>query len=272
MAYDPNRYMDPALQRLRGRGGFGLGGVTWLGAAPAPTAIAPAGGTRLGGLAQGQRMVQPGVVGTAPAPAMRGGGGYNMRGGNSIVARPSARNSAEYYANRDAVAGNPLDNLELGNRDMMRQAYRLMGRGQAGNQSMAPSRASRFNAATGRWEGASLPQNQTIEDIEAGRVAARAEEEDAALLMQDAQAQEIEDRRMNAYLRSGGRAQVTDEMDVPTSIGGLPADLYWQREANRGMGSNVSPMPGFQGVSYQPTAAGSQYLNRLTGLYRRGIR
>jgi hypothetical protein len=265
MAYDPNRYMDPALQRFRGRGGFGLGGPTYLGAAPAPTAIAPAGGTRLGGLAQGQRMAQPGVVGMS--------GNFRMGAPRApIIARPSARNSAEYYANRDAVAGNPLDNLELGNRDMMRQAYRLMARGQGGNQSMTPSGASRFNAATGRWEGASLPQNQTIEDIEAGRVAARAEEEDAALLMQDAQAQEIEDRRMNAYLRSGGRAQVTDEMDVPTSIGGLPADLYWQREANRGMSSNVSPMPGFQGIPYQPTAAGGQYLNRLTGLYNRGIR
>lgn len=44
-------------------------------------------------------------------PGYRGSwrpGGYNYGEGTG---RPSARNSAEYYAQRDAIAGNPLDNL-----------------------------------------------------------------------------------------------------------------------------------------------------------------
>lgn len=268
--YDPNRYLDPALQRLRGRGGFGLGGQTFLGAAPAPvTAPLPAGGTRLGGLAQGQTLRQPGVVTMAPG---RYGMGYGSQ--SRISARPTARNSSEYYAQRDAVAGNPLDNLELGNRDMMRQAQRLMMRGQAGTQAQPLAGSSTFNADTGKWQGVPLMENQSIADIEAGRMAANLEEADTAALMEQARLQEIEDRRMRAMFQSG--AQVTDEMDVPTAIGGLPRDLYWQREANRGMASNVAPMPGFglgkggrAAVPFQPTAAGAQYFDRLSGFYRR---
>lgn len=242
----------------------------------------------MGGLAQGQRLRQPGVVTMAPG---RYGMGYGTP--SKIIARPSARNSAEYYAQRDALSGNPLDNLELGNRDMMRQAQRLMMRGQSGTQAQPLAGPSRFNAATGQWEDVSASGSQPAPSSFAYGIDASAspspvsatgtaggaltqfnDEAEMAALMEQSRAQEIEDRRRRAMFQSGG--QVTDEMDVPTTIGGLPRDLWWQREANRGMSSNVAPMPGFgigkggrAAVPYQPTAAGAQYFDRLSGIYRR---
>lgn len=218
-----------------------------------------------------------------------------MGGGQErISARPTARNSAEYFAQRDAFSGNPLDNLELGNRDMMRQAQRLMMRGQAGTQAQPVAGPTTFNAATGQWEGATATGSQpapssfaygagastspgpvSVTGTAGGALTQFDDEAEMARLIADSDRQFRIDRIMGAKNRArmmGGVADITDSGDVEKTIGGLPRDLYWQREANRGMGSNVAPMPGFQGVPYQPTAAGTRYLDRLSGLYRGGVR
>ena len=82
--------------------------------------VDPVTGTIVGG----NRYAPRGSVSTA---------NMNYRGmgqGPHTSARPTFRSADEYYAGRDEMLGNPLDNLELGNREkMQKMAATRYGRG-----------------------------------------------------------------------------------------------------------------------------------------------
>ncbi len=107
MAYNPYRFTDPASQNTTGRGGSGTsrGGVTYLGAAPVPQSVAPAGGTRLS-TARRRQNVPLGNLTTGTA------GGFSMgrRREPQVSGQrtPTALNSDAYFKAR----GSGLDWLE----------------------------------------------------------------------------------------------------------------------------------------------------------------
>jgi hypothetical protein len=139
MAYDANTYLDPAINALRGRGGRAVGGQTWLGAAPVPQSVAPAGGTRL--MPARRRSAAPlgstitynggsGSMGRRPPSGVGGGG------------TPTFQNSDAYFRAR----GSGLDWLERYGPNRGSQSAPSLGSASYGGRSL-PAGGTITNAA-----------------------------------------------------------------------------------------------------------------------------
>lgn len=105
--YNPFRFLDPASQRTTGRGGVGtsVGGQTFLGAAPVPQSVAPAGGTRLAPSRRRSFLPQGSLVtGTGFSGSM----GRRQPVQTSGQRTPTFANSDAYFRAR----GSGLDQLE----------------------------------------------------------------------------------------------------------------------------------------------------------------
>lgn len=166
-------------------------------------------------------------------------GGYNFGEGTR---RPSARTSDEFYAQRDETSGNPLDNLELGNSNLMGSFLKNAiaeargqqnGTGQAQGQASNPwaDRTTFGPNATG-MPGGDL---QSPDDQQA----------DLQQLIAEARAQEAADVQEQGALRQQSMQPRTGTGTTTpgATIEGMPADLYFQYKAQQSGDTNQFAQP-----------------------------
>lgn len=178
--YDANRYQDPALQRLRGRGGFALGGPTLLGSSGSGSMgrqRPPSGGS--GGQrtptflnssayfnAQGSGLDWLQKYGpnreqgrTAAAPATYGGRSAPPSGGMASVGGGISGTNPYTELTGDAVdAPLPLDTTPNGRYDRMKlEGDMLLSQGLADGQAAVAEMQEFQNAPNPRSQGSIIP-------------------------------------------------------------------------------------------------------------------
>lgn len=197
-----------------------------------------------------------------------GAGGYGgSRGFRPPTGRPSARNSAEYYAQRDAAVGNPLTWLEQNNGpkmesflaprtgDVWEQTKSSAMRGSGFGPPAVVLSPSTTDAIVQQGASGGIPKNvadglmaavtsgeMTVEQARAAASESWRNQQSSAAnqqsqLMSDAQASEIQRRRDDAIKRAnfmGGSAGVSFGPPPAggATFGGVPRDITFQSMAN----------------------------------------
>lgn len=114
MAYDPNTYLNPQLNALRGRGGRAVGGATNLGAVRPDAPFTPTTQMQANGRNRGRALGLSPIIGIQPGNYSGGGGGryqqQQPRRGPVGDPRPTFSNSDAYFRAR----GSGLDYLTAG--------------------------------------------------------------------------------------------------------------------------------------------------------------
>lgn len=201
-------------------------------------------------VAPGTRLMASGWNTSGVGPGTRGyrgsyaNGGYNYGEGTR---RPSARTADEFYAQRDEAMGNPLDNLELGNSNMMKsflqnamaEARGLTGTGPQVGQGNAQEQDV--------WAQSQSFMPGTGPQAPAGQ-AAVSQEPDAMEIQQmiaDARRQETQDMLAARANQDPSMSFFGGEGTTPgATIEGMPADLYFQYKANeQGQGNRFAGDP-----------------------------
>ena len=205
----------------------------------------------------GMRINVPGWASSGVGPGTAGyrgsyrGGGYNYGAGTG---RPSARNSDEYFAQRDEAVGNPLDNLELGNSNLMKsflQNAMAEARGAGGGGAQA--------AGTDPWA-----DRTTFGDAPQ---AADNGEADLAQLLKEARAQQAVDASESAAMELAAMTPPTGTgVTTPgATIDGIPSDLWFQYKANESGDTNRFAAP----IAPTDDTAGWQFSHRLAPFLKR---
>jgi hypothetical protein len=211
----------------------------------------------------GMRINVPGFNTSGVGPGTRGytgswrPGGYNFGMGTG---RPSARTSGEFYAQRDEFEGNPLDNLELGNSNLMGSFLRnamAEARGTSGVAGATTASANPWADRTTFGDGSgSLPAPGAAEEPDAAQI---------QQLIAEARRQEtmdmLEARRNQSPSISG-----TGLTTPGATIEGMPADLYFQYKANDTGEANRFATDPYAGGD---TEEAWQYSTRLAPFLRR---
>lgn len=187
-------------------------------------------------------------------------GGYNFGEGTR---GPSARTSDEFYAQRDEAVGNPLDNLELGNSNLMQSFLKnamAEARGTSGVGGGAAAAADPFAGMTTYGPNAS-----TVPPGAAGATGGG----DMAMdqLIREARAQEALDAQERTMLELEAMKPRTGS-GIPSpgaTIDGLPSDLYFQYKANETGDTNRFSAPTPQGDE----TAGFAFSHRLAPFLKR---
>lgn len=221
----------------------------------------------------GTRLFVPGFNTSGVGPGTPGymgswrPGGYNFGEGTR---RPSAKTADEYYAQRDEIAGNPLDNLELGNSNLMQSFLknamaeaRGMGGGTGAGAAPAPAAADPWAGRTTFGQSASTsPAAPTAQ-----AVSGEPDDMQIQQMITDARAQEALDARERLALemqanqpRTG--AGVTSE---GSTIDGLPSDLWFQYKAQESVDPNQFASP----INPTDETQAWQYSHRLAPFLRR---
>lgn len=192
---------------------------------------------------RGTRLFSQGWNTSGVGPGTRGymgswrPGGYNFGMGTG---RPSAKTADEFYAQRDEVSGNPLDNLELGNSTLMKSFLQ---------NAMAEARGGTGTAGgtgTDAWSGRTTFGPQAAMTPEGGAQPTVGAEEPNAMQIQqmiaDARKQETMDMlaaRGNQDPQFSGNEETTSG----ATIDGIPSDLFFQFKANESGDTNRFAAP-----------------------------
>lgn len=160
--YTPQRFLDPASQNTTGRGGAGtsLGRVTYLGGAPVPQSVAPAGGTRLSSARRrspfplGSTVTYNGGSGSMGRQGPSGGGGDS---------RPTFQNSDAYFRAR----GSGLDWLDRYGPTRGVQAQQGLGGATYGGRSLPASNTLTNAAGTRARSGNQVIDFTTGQNLDA---------------------------------------------------------------------------------------------------------
>ncbi len=171
-------------------------------------------------------------------------GGYNYGEGTG---RPSARTAGEFYAQRDEMEGNPLDNLELGNSNLMKsflqnamaEARGLTGSGQQGGQDAAQGqdvwgKTQSFMPGTGPGTAGELPvaDSQEPDAMEIQKMIADARRQETMDMLA---ARGNQDPSASFFGGAGTTPGAT--------IDGLPSDVYFQYKAGESGETNRFASP-----------------------------
>jgi hypothetical protein len=219
-------------------------------------------------LAPGTRFFSPGWNSSGVGPSSRGytgswrPGGYNFGEGTR---RPSAKTADEFYAQRDETSGNPLDNLEMGNSNLMGAFLKNAIAEARGQQSGTAQPGVTQDVWAGRTTFGDAGMTQASpEDV--------SQEPDAAQIQQmiaDARRQETMDMlgaRQNQNPVIGQPQQTTSG----ATIEGMPSDLYFQFKAQESGQPNrfaTDPYAGPMTEDGSPEAW--QYQQRLAPFLKR---
>lgn len=223
---------------------------------------------------RGTKLFVPGYNTSGVGPGTRGysgswrPGGYNFGEGTR---RPSARTSGEFYAQRDAEQGNPLDNLQLGNSNLM---------GSFLKNAMAEARGGANTAPMTRGGSDVWQQTQSrgtvtgIDGAPAMGASAEASDPEMALqnLISEARAQEALDNKERAMLELEAMQPRTGEGTTTSgaTIDGLPSDLWFQYKANESGETNQFATPPYGGpMTEEGSPEAWQYQTRLAPFLRR---
>jgi hypothetical protein len=235
-------------------------------------------------LAPGTRFFSPGWNSSGVGPGTRGytgswrPGGYNFGEGTR---RPSAKTADEFYAQRDETSGNPLDNLEMGNSNLMGSFLKNAIAEARGQQSGVEQPGVTQDAWAGRTTFGSNPtgvQQQTVTtalgEIPIGPGSQNlSQEPDAAQIQQmiaDARRQEAIDAEDQMMLELQARdpqaLKTQSNRTTPgATIEGMPSDLYFQYKANESGESNDFSNP----MSPTDSTNAWQYSHRLAPFLKR---
>lgn len=203
----------------------------------------------------GMRINSPGWNTSGVGPGTRGytgswrPGGYNYGEGTR---RPSARTSGEFYAQRDEMQGNPLDNLELGNSNLMDSFLQnamneARGVGGTGFRSGSPESIKAQQQAVFDKTQSFMPgADPALGGPSAGPTPGS--EADVMQLIKEARAQEAMDSEERAMLElEAMKPRDGSGMTTPgATMDGMPSDLWFQYKANEG-GANQFATPPYAG-------------------------
>lgn len=166
-------------------------------------------------------------------------GGYNFGMGTG---RPSAKTADEFYAQRDEISGNPLDNLELGNSTLMKSFLQ---------NAMAEARGgtgTAGGAAADPWAGRTTFGTEGSMPAAGGAQPTVGAQEPNAMEIQQMIADARRQETMDMLAARGNQDPSAsffggEGTTQGATIDGIPSDLYFQFKANESGDTNRFASP-----------------------------
>lgn len=191
--------------------------------------------------------------------------GYNYGEGTR---RPSARNSDEFYAQRDAMGENPLDQLQWGNRNLMQSFLKNAMAEARGQSGTGPAAA---NGAPDPWaDRTTYGPNAT--GMPTGDFQSPDEQQaDVMQLIKEARAQEALDAEERAMLEMEAMKPRTGTGTTTpgATVDGLPSDLWFQYKAQESGDTNRFATPFAAPTDDAGNPRAWQYSHRLAPFLKR---